>query len=124
MSKPPPDERTTEAAIPASMSWPEPPPLATAVATSAPEAVAPTRRFDVPFELIAQTKPAAIDLGELGELGDLPLDGSDDMGVAVADMHAHRLAVPVEVPLAVGVPEPDALTADKGNRVNAVASGP
>ncbi len=83
MTKPPPDDRTADNAIPASLSWPEPP----SVAPSAPaETVAPTRRFDVPFELIAQTRPVDIDLGTIGSPPAVDLgDGDDPVGDASGD---------------------------------------
>jgi hypothetical protein len=60
MKKPPSaDDRTTGNVVPQSISWPEPAPAPAAAAGN----VAPTRRFDVPFELIAQTRPD-IDLGD------------------------------------------------------------
>lgn len=96
MTKPPPDDRTADNAIPASLSWPEPP----SVAPSAPaETVAPTRRFDVPFELIAQTRPADIDLGTIGSPPAVDLgDGDDPVGDASGDAVA---------PLNPFAPEPE-----------------
>ena len=55
------DDKTTMTA-PAAISWPDAPPspvvkTPSAAVASAPENVAATRRFDVPFELIKQTLP-------------------------------------------------------------------
>ena len=54
----------------------------------------------------------------VGERGGLLGDGLDDALVAVADVRAHQLAVEVEVALALGCPEPAALGARHGDRID------
>ena len=54
----------------------------------------------------------------VGEHRGLFLDRADDALVAVADVDAHQLAVEVDVALALGRPEVDALGARDGNRID------
>ena len=54
----------------------------------------------------------------VGERRRLLRDGLDDALVAMADVRAHQLAVEVEVALALGRPEPAALGAGNGDRID------
>jgi len=56
--------------------------------------------------------------------GGLLLDGADDALVAVADVHAHQLAVEIEIALAVRRPEVHALRARDRDGIDGRLHGP
>src|SRR6187397_489015 len=87
-------------------------------------AVGEEEDLDVPWtdlcELAAEPGP---DFGRHERIGvgqrlGLMRDGPDDALVAVADVHAHQLAVEVEITLAFRRPEPAALRAGHRNRID------